>query len=267
MQLIKYPRTHHIEGSRFQPGDEDLECIPFEAIKGRNVVIEEKMDGSNSALSFDADGNLLLQSRGHFLTGGEGERHFDLFKQWATTHARELYDVLGHRYICFGEWVYAKHTILYDKLPHYWLEFDILDRETNMFLSTSRRLEILKDLPVVSVRVLHSGVLNSRKELEKLMGRSHFVSEQRIEYLRLCCEQRKLNFERALKETDSSLDMEGLYIKVEEDGVVSARYKFIRTSFLQAVKDSAGHWADRKIIPNKLQDGSDIFLPAGAPDV
>ena len=56
-RIFKYPRTPHIEGSRLQPGDEDLSQIPFDAIRGRHLVVEEKCDGANSAVSFDADGN------------------------------------------------------------------------------------------------------------------------------------------------------------------------------------------------------------------
>lgn len=41
-----------------------------------------------------------------------------------------LYEVLGRRYVMYGEWMYAKHTIYYDLLPHYYMEFDVLDRET-----------------------------------------------------------------------------------------------------------------------------------------
>ena len=67
--ICKYPRTPHIEGSRLQPGDEDLSQIPFESIKDRHLVIEEKCDGANSAISFAPNGELLLQSRGHYLTG------------------------------------------------------------------------------------------------------------------------------------------------------------------------------------------------------
>ena len=36
-------------------------------------MVEEKIDGANSAVSFDGDGGLLLQSRGHYLTGGYRE--------------------------------------------------------------------------------------------------------------------------------------------------------------------------------------------------
>ena len=43
MQLIKYPRTRHIESSRCQPGDENLESVPFKNISDRYLVVEEKL--------------------------------------------------------------------------------------------------------------------------------------------------------------------------------------------------------------------------------
>ena len=138
-ELIKYPRTPHLEGSRLQKGDEDLSQIPFSKIKGKYLVIEEKIDGANSAISFDDEGNLLLQSRGHYLTGGYRERHFNLLKQWASIHQEKLYQILTNRYIMYGEWLYAKHTVYYDCLPHYFLEFDIYDKEKQVFLSTKKR--------------------------------------------------------------------------------------------------------------------------------
>ena len=56
--------------------------------------------------------------------------------------------------------------------------------------------------------------------------------------------------------------MEGLYIKVEEDGVVKGRYKYVRTSFLTSVIQSESHWLARPIVPNQLADGVDIFVGA-----
>lgn len=89
--IRKYPRTPHLEGSRLQPGDEDLRQVPFSSIAGRHLVVEEKIDGANSGISFDENGNLLLQSRGHYLTGGYRERHYNLMKQWATIQKDALY--------------------------------------------------------------------------------------------------------------------------------------------------------------------------------
>src|SRR5690242_9310920 len=134
-QLHKYPRTHHVEGSRRQPGDEDLEDVPFAALGGRHLVVEEKVDGANAALSFDAHGRLFLQSRGHFLTGGPREKYFAPFKAWAASHQERLFARLGCRHVLYGEWLYAKHTIFYDVLSHYFLEFDVLDTQEGVFLS------------------------------------------------------------------------------------------------------------------------------------
>ena len=57
-RIIKYPRTPHLQGSRLQPGDEDLSQRPFSDIVGRHVVLEEKIDGANCAISFTQDGEL-----------------------------------------------------------------------------------------------------------------------------------------------------------------------------------------------------------------
>jgi hypothetical protein len=59
--------------------------------------------------------------------------------------------------------------------------------------------------------------------------------------------------------TPNSEQMEGLYIKVEEEGVVKARYKFVRASFLTAIKNAEGHWLNRPIVTNILRPGVDLF--------
>jgi hypothetical protein len=128
--IRKYPRTPHLEGSRLQPGDDDLDVVAFAKLAGRYVVVEEKLDGSNVGISVGLDGRLRLQSRGHFLTGGPRERQFNLLKTWAACHQDALVEVLGMRYILYAEWLYARHTVFYDALPHYLHEFDVLDLDT-----------------------------------------------------------------------------------------------------------------------------------------
>lgn len=215
-------------------------------------MIEEKVDGANTALSFSEEGELLLQSRGHYLTGGYRERHYNLMKQWATIHQDAFFDVLGTRYIMYGEWLYAKHTVYYDRLPHYFLEFDIFDRQEQIFLSTQRRHEMLKDLPVVSVPVLKEGYFQSTEEVIKLLGKSNYISENKSQTLRDTSEKLGLDPERQLRETDASDTMEGLYIKIEENGQVVDRLKYVRASFTQTVETSQTHWLDRPIVPNGL---------------
>jgi hypothetical protein len=161
ISITKFPRTPHLEGSRTQRGDEDVPIVPPRDLRGLPLLIEEKVDGANSGISFDADRGLILQCRGHVLSGGPRERQFDLFKRWANHHRSALREVLGTRYVMYGEWLYARHMISYDELPHYFLEFDLLDRETGEFLSMDLRRKVLAGLPVVSVPVLGSGLIDS----------------------------------------------------------------------------------------------------------
>jgi hypothetical protein len=264
--LRKYPRTHHLEGSRFQLGDEDLDSVPLGALAGHHVVIEEKLDGANAGLRFDDNGRLWLQSRGHFLRGGEREKHFTLFKQWAHAHAATLWRRLGSRYAVYGEWLYAKHTVYYDALPHYFLEFDVLDTAADVFLSTERRRDVLAGLPVQSVPVLWAGTWpgamsrpESQPSLPALVGRSRYKTAAWRQHLRTAARAQRLAADQVSQETDPSDEMEGLYVKVEGDGQVAARYKFVRATFLNAVVQSGSHWLQRPIVPNRLAPDVNLF--------
>lgn len=252
MELKKYPRTPHIEGSRLQPGDEDLSQIRFKEILGRHVVIEEKIDGANTAISFSKEGELLLQSRGHYLTGGYRERHYDLMKQWAYSHMECFYRVLGSRYIMYGEWMYAKHSVFYDALPHYFFEFDIYDREKGIYLDTPSRKKLTEQMPVVSVPVLAEGTFKNMDEILKYLKQSLYITDNHVEVLRKVSEELGLDADRQCNETDLSTTMEGIYIKVEEDGQVVHRMKYVRPSFSQCVETSETHWLERPIVPNQL---------------
>jgi len=261
--IRKYPRTRHIEGSRLQVGDDDLgDAVAFAELAGKLLTVEEKIDGANCAVSFDERGELLLQSRGHYLIGGVREKHFNLFKQWATTHSRVFYETLSSRYVMYGEWMYAKHTIFYDALPHYFLEFDMLDRETDRFLDTPLRRQLLAKLPVASVPVICRRTFRSVRELASLIGDSQFIREGHIARMLEFCDAEGINRVTTWNETDRSTTMEGLYIKREEDGQVIDRFKLVRTTFLQTAIDSGTHWLTRPIIPNRLRCELDVlFMP------
>ncbi len=260
--MHKYPRTQHLEGSRLQPGDEDLDAIPFAAIAGKPLVVEEKLDGANAALSFGPTGELLLQSRGHYLTGGAREKHFALFKAWASVHQDAFRARLGQHYLLYGEWLYAKHTVFYDHLPHYFMEFDVLDLERRVFLSTAARRELLADLPLRSVPVLWQGKARSMKQLWSLIAPSLYKSPTWRQVLEQAAIQHDLDVQRVWRETDYSDQAEGLYLKWEEDGRVQGRYKLVRPGFLSSVLDAEGHWLDRPILPNQLAEGVDIYRGA-----
>lgn len=258
--IYKYPRTRHIEGSRKQTGDEDLKSVSFQVIRGRYLVLEEKIDGANCGISFGRDGEMYLQSRGHFLNGGYGEKQFGLFKSWAGCCREPLWRTLGSRYIMYGEWMYAKHTVFYDRLPHYFMEFDIFDKEEERFFSTKKRKMVLEGAPFIqSVPVLEQGRYERAGDIEKLIGHSRFISADPLQSLREQCRNGRADLEQTLRQTDASGAMEGIYIKVEEGDYVTDRFKFVRHSFLNAILDSESHWVNRPIVANRLAEGIDLF--------
>lgn len=261
-EIIKYPRTFHLEGSRLAAGERDRNQTPFADLAGRNLVVEEKVDGANVAVSFSAEGELLLQSRSHYLTGGPGDRQFSQLKPWAQSVSGELLDRIEDRYIVYGEWLAAKHTVFYDRLPHLFLEFDIYDRRGQHFLSTERRRELLAGLPVVSVPVLYEGTLSSLDELISLIRPSLYKSDRWKEALAAEAVRAGVPLEQALAETEPSSFGEGLYVKVEKDGVVQGRYKWVRPEFLRRILDSGSHWVSRPIISNQLADGFTLYEAA-----
>jgi hypothetical protein len=256
-KIRKYPRTQHLVGSNKQVGDHDLNSVAFSEIQNRYLVIEEKIDGANCGISFTSDGELALQSRGHYLGPSNArERQFNLFKSWANGIADQLFDILGDRYLMYGEWMYAKHTVFYDQLPHYFMEFDIYDRKKEIFLSTAKRHEMLKGTSIVSVPVIKTGKFKSIKEISELLTLSLYKSKEWKDNLEKASGDR---CESVAKETDQSDLAEGLYIKVESEDETIGRYKYVRSSFTNSIMDSGTHWAARPIVQNQLAQGVDIF--------
>ncbi len=260
--LLKYPRTAHLEGSRLQPGDSDDDQTPLSALEDLHVVIEEKLDGANAAVSFTPAGELLLQSRGHYLAGGAGERQFNLFKHWAAAHEAALLERLEDRYVMYGEWCFAKHSCWYDRLPAFFLEFDLYDRRTERFLSTPARHALLADGPVLSVPVLYEGEMpRHAKALRALVQPSLARSADWKTAFEQAVAQEGQSLDLVRQQTDLSDLAEGLYLKTESDGEVTGRYKWVRPDFVQTILDSGSHHSRRPVLPNQLAPGVDLYAP------
>lgn len=258
--LLRYPRTQHLAGSRLQAGDSAHGQIPLQALQGRHVVIEEKLDGANAGLSFSEGAELRLQSRGHYLAGGYGERQFNLLKVWAAAHEARLLDRLQDRYVMYGEWLHAKHSVWYDHAPHLFHEFDLLDRASGQFLSTPRRHALLAGSPVLSVPVLYAGPMPTEPRLLWALLRPSLArSAGWRQAFEAAVAREGQPLALAWQQTDKSDLAEGLYLKVEDEHQVLARYKLVRPSFTQTILDSDSHHARRPILPNQLAPGVDLY--------
>ena len=238
--FIKYPRTPHLFGSRGTADDKHMKEGDSERfINNPSLIVEEKIDGTNVGIHFATEGQQVLQCRGHLITEGMHPQ-YDLFKQWATVKRNELEEVLQQRYILYGEWVYAKHSIHYRKLDHYFFEFDIYDKKENQFLCLADREQLLSNTSIVTVPIVHRGKA-SKKLLSQLIGPSQFDSQ----------------FDNPMTGQTDNL-MEGLYLRTESTEGVLGRAKFVRPEFVEKIKQST-HWQQQKMVPNELAKEVDIW--------
>lgn len=238
-EFHKYPRTPHLTGSQGTSDDKHLGSTDTRSmVCSPSLIVEEKLDGTNVGLHF-VDAKLALQCRGHEITAGMHPQ-YDLFKQWAIAKQNTLYAALGDQLVMYGEWMYARHSIWYQTLPHFFFEFDILDKDKNAFLDLETRIKILAGTGIHTVPIVHRGPIELEK-LSELIGPSEFGAQ----------------FEHPISGQIDNL-MEGLYFRTESNGIVTARSKFVRPEFTEKVKRSS-HWKYEKMIPNQLAESADIW--------
>jgi hypothetical protein len=238
--FLKYPRTPHLFGSRGTEDDKHLgqrESQDF--IAAPSLIVEEKLDGTNVGIHFSSTGRLVLQCRGHEITTGM-HAQYDLFKQWTMGKRPVLDAMLEDRYLLFGEWLYARHSVHYRGLPHYFFEFDIYDKQKQAFLDLAARLTMLEGRGILTVPVVHHGPATV-EELRGLIGPSRFDSV----------------FDNPSTGRADNL-MEGLYLRTEANGSVTGRAKMVRAEFVEKVKQSE-HWQHQAVVPNQLAPGAEIW--------
>ena len=238
--FVKYPRTPHLFGSKGTADDKHLgpkESLEF--VGDPSLIAEEKLDGTNVGIHFASSGRMVLQCRGHEITEGMHPQ-YDLFKQWTSVKRELLEAMLGDRLILFGEWLYARHSVHYLGLPHYFFEFDIYDKDAGEFLDLESRLRILEGTGIHTVPVVHEGEINE-KGLRELIVDSSFDAR----------------FDNPQTGKIDRL-MEGLYLRIEAEGFVTGRAKFVRPEFTERVKLSE-HWKHQQMVPNELLPEADIW--------
>lgn len=200
-------------------GDKVLTESERDEFLTREVAVEEKVDGANLGLSFDANENIRAQNRGAYLhLPGSGQ--WKKLGEWLALHADALFEHLSDRYILFGEWCYAQHSIFYDRLPDWFLAFDIYDREAGRFLATARRDRLLDEMHISKVPGIARGRF-TYPELQKVLLHSKLTDQP----------------------------AEGIYLRIDHGDWLEQRAKLVRPAFIQAVEQ---HWSRSAIRPNRV---------------
>ena len=151
----KYPRSYHFP---YSPGAKNDDRInnDVSTLLGPNIIITEKMDGSNTAFSNEA-----VFGRSHV----EPTKNSWDVKMWEL-HSRIKSDIEDEMFI-FGENMYGVHSIEYSELTSYFYMFGIRYKNTWLSWDDVEEYSYLLDIPTVPV--LFKGMTTVDKVLEKLV--------------------------------------------------------------------------------------------------
>ena len=112
-----------------------------------------------------------------------------MLDKWLHKHSNELWCLLeSDRYILYGEWMFARHSIHYASLPDYFIAFDMYDRLEEKFWSRSMLQSKLAETSIPIVPLIAHKSFESLDELKSLLEIKSQFYEGRIEgvYLRVC---------------------------------------------------------------------------------
>jgi ATP-dependent RNA circularization protein (DNA/RNA ligase family) len=221
-EFFKFPSTPHLAllGEVTVRGDKVMSESERNDFLRHELVVEEKVDGANLGIAFDAEGNMRAQNRGAYLhLPGTGQ--WKKLAEWLAIRTESLFEQLTDRCILFGEWCYAQHSVFYGRLPDWFLGFDIYDKTATRFFSCTRRDEVFRALGISQVPEIARGHF-TLLELSELLAQSQL----------------------------GDAPAEGLYLRFDQGDWLVQRAKLVRPAFIQSVEQ---HWSRSGIKPNRLK--------------
>ncbi len=215
-----YPRTPYLwPPSAGATDDRVLAPAERPAWLQRPVTVEEKLDGANVSVWWEAD-RPEVASRGGV---GAMDRAGQLGPLRARVYAsyEQLRGLLDGGWVLYAEWLWLTHTVHYDRLPDHLVALDLWHPEQG-FAAHRQRVAWLRARELVVPPCLFTGVLGSAEALVELIEVSHFGSEQ----------------------------MEGVVLRSDGAG----RCKVLRPGFVRAADDQIGR-ARNELAGPAVRDG------------
>lgn len=178
--------------------------------KGEKIVVQEKLDGSNTAI-YNDNGKIRYFSRSRELTGEDG---LGGFKKWIQQKEDKILENLPNGYVLYGEWL-GQGKINYNSLakqgeiePYYAFDLvkEIINKPTEdedftrVFASIEEMKEVAKKIGLKIVPELDRTKLNSYEELkEKYVDNQKSALEGATECIREGIVIKTLDGEKRIK--------------------------------------------------------------------
>ena len=155
--MSKYPRTYHLPWSKGATSDDKIHKS-IDSLLGIDVVITEKLDGSNSAITKD---------------GVYGRSHIDFSKNSWDKEIWNLFRLIGkdlsENVYLFGENMEGIHSIEYENLNSFFYLFGV--RDSNIWISWEEVEEYSYILNIPTVPILWKGIINSTEDMISLTNK------------------------------------------------------------------------------------------------
>ncbi|KAL1916184.1 uncharacterized protein VTP21DRAFT_5801 [Calcarisporiella thermophila] len=198
-------------------------------VQNRNheIVASSHPQFKHLSIWLDCNGPTLLSIlAGKTLPPADDEASHWRYSEYVDSDTEEV--LFPDRYILFGEWLSATHSIMYDNLPDRFLAFDLYDRHSRRFVSHVRLEAALRDSGIMLVPVIYEGPMPRAEELKGIVARrkSEFIED---------------NMSDGAVAKDVRL--EGIILRWEDGGWLKERAKIVREDFITGDE----HWSRRNI--------------------
>lgn len=165
-----YPRVGHLVPGRGTRDDVALDAAAVQAFLGREVVVEEKLDGANVSLWLE-DGVVACGLRSG-VDAMDRAGQLGPLRAWVAQHDEALRRALAEDRAIYAEWLLLSHSVGYDRLPSYLVVLDLWRAEG--FATPQQRNEVCAAAGLPVPPEVWRGVPGSVAAVEKLLGPSSF---------------------------------------------------------------------------------------------
>jgi hypothetical protein len=227
--LPEFPSTPHLP---HKPNTDKLDKVSSEAEVNaafvHSINVEEKIDGASCGMTLHNEEPLIrnrnhILRKGYFKKGSAAKEQFGSVFNWFYEN-KEKFEHIAETgpYSVYGEWCIAQHGIVYNRLPSWFIAYDIYDHEKRLWLPP----------------------LNARARLEAAgftvpALRFWGVFEGAYEDMELWAN---------MPATWSDEKAEGIYVKAHDDKQITHRFKMVREDFVRGA-----FWNPKKFTRNKME--------------
>jgi hypothetical protein len=226
--FLEFPKIQHLPWMpNLQHDDHTAEMADVEnLLADENTIIQEKVDGANCAILWN-NGVPKVRGRTRYITKGRikntpANEQFRPIWNWIYDNREKfehLNDIIGGPVAVYGDWMLAQHGLIYDRLPSYFIAYEIFIPEKCIWVIDN---DSLVESGFTVSPILHSGRIETVDRLIHICNMCSMFSTHK---------------------------QEGIVVKTirPKSKIVSHRYKMIREGFVQGAL-----WNDSCIVRNKL---------------